>query len=138
MVVLLMRLDIEETSGSLCMAVDRLSFALWNNSQYFRMLFHTVLLKLITPVVIATSQTVQFSEVLQLLSSGVPCSLPCSIWLKQLLKYQLGVWVAPTTNFTAVSYPSSSTNYSREDYLVWNKPLITLARVLWQDISPTL
>ncbi len=49
-----------------------------------------VLHKLITPVVIATGQTFQFSPVLQLPSSGVPCSLPCSTGLKQLLKYQLG------------------------------------------------
>ena len=53
--------------------------------------------------------------VLQLPSSGVPCSLPCSTGLEQLLKYQLGVWVALTTNFTTVSYPSFSTNYSSED-----------------------
>ncbi len=53
--------------------------------------------------------------VLQLPSSGVPYSLSCSTGLEWLLKYQLGVWVALTTNFMAVSYPSSSTNYSSED-----------------------
>ncbi len=41
-------------------------------------------------------------EITQDISScghGVPCSLPCSTGLEQLLKYQLVVWVAPKTKY---------------------------------------
>ncbi len=90
------------------------------------LLFHTILHKLITPVVIANllnSDNAIFS-VLQLPSSSVPLLFTLLYRLEQLLKYQLlkyqlGVWVAPTTNFTAgCSYPSSSTNYSSEDIFI--------------------
>ncbi len=50
------------------------------------LLFHAVLSKLITLVVIATGQTFQFSWFLQLPSSN----LPYPTELEQLLKYQLG------------------------------------------------
>ncbi len=66
--------------------------------------------KPITFVVIVTSQTFQFSQgFLQVPSSS-------GSLLKRVraaAKHQLGVWVAPTTNW--VSYPTSSTNYGSED-----------------------
>ncbi len=52
--------------------------------------------KLITLVVIATWPNFSIFWFLQLPSSGVPCSTG----LEQLLKCRLGVWVAPTTNFS--------------------------------------
>ncbi len=52
--------------------------------------------KLITPVVIATSETCHFSWFLQLPSFHVAYLTG----LQQLQKYQLGVWVAPTTNLS--------------------------------------
>ncbi len=73
-------------------------------TQYFKLYAIFILLyfklysKLTTPVVIATSQTFQFSQFYSYLPLVY---VPCSTGLKQLLKYQLGVWVAPTTNFMA-------------------------------------
>ncbi len=61
------------------------------------MLFHPVLLKLTTSVVIVTGQTCQFSRFLLLPSACVAYYLP---GLEQLLKCQLGVWVAPYNQLT--------------------------------------
>ena len=65
-------------------------------------------LKLITLVVIATSQTHYFSRFLQLPSS----SLAYSTRLEQLLKYQLGVWIAPPTTNFRLWVTSPSPNYT--------------------------
>ncbi len=68
-----------------------------------QLLFQALLRKHITLVVIASSQTFQFSWGFFTATFSVFTAtflgVPCSTGLEQLLKYQLGVWVAPTTNF---------------------------------------
>ncbi len=59
--------------------------------------FHAVLCKHITLIAIATSHTFQFFGFYSYLPPLDQVSL-LQPGLEQLLKYQLGVWVAPTTN----------------------------------------
>ncbi len=84
--------------SSPCMAVVRRFDCIYNiysTLDIFTMIFlGCTLSKLITLVVIATDQTFQFSWVFTAtFLSCVPCSTR-----EQLLKYQLGVWVAPSYN----------------------------------------
>ncbi len=78
------------------------------------LLFQAILLKLSTPVVIATGQTFQFSWFYSYLPL-VYLLFTLLNMVRAAAKISAGGGVAPTTNFTAVSYPSSSTNYNSED-----------------------
>ncbi len=68
----------------------------------FHTLFHTVLHKLITLVVIATGQTFQFSGFLQLPSSSVPCSDR----VRAAAQISAGGEGSPYNQLSAESYPT--------------------------------
>ncbi len=73
---------------------------------------YAVLLKFITLVVIATSQTFQFSGFYSYLPLGV-CALHNRV--RAAAKISAGGGGSPYNQLYPVSYPTSSTNYGSED-----------------------